>query len=331
LREEKGFMAPKTSSPQAYSVETAAFGGAGWSPRTASLQEELGTVWASCGQAWEWTRLKAVLLHRPSAELEDIDDPDRVQMLDRPDPQRAGAQHDALAQAYRDAGVAVHYVEPQGKPTPNQMFVADLLFMTPSGAIVARPASTVRAGEERQVARRLADLGIPILASVHGRGTFEGADALWLDPETVLLGIGLRTNAEGAEQVAAVLGRLGVRAITVTLPYGSMHLMGAVRIVDRDLAIVWAGRVPYVAVKALAERGYRVVSVPDEEEVRRGLALNFVTLGPREIVMPAGNPVSQRFYEGLGIVCRTVPMDEIHKAAGGIGCLTGVLAREGAS
>ncbi len=322
-------MAEKTR--QAYSVEVSAFGGAQWSPRTASLQEELGTVWASCGQAWEWTRLKAVLLHRPSAELEDIDDPDMVQMLDRPDPQRAGAQHDALAQTYREAGVAVHYVEPKGKPTPNQMFVADLLFMTPSGAILARPASTVRAGEERQVARRLADLGIPILASVHGRGTFEGADALWLDPQTVLLGIGLRTNAEGAEQVAAVLEWLGVRTVTVTLPYGSMHLMGSIRIVDRDLALVWAGRVPYVAVRAMEERGYRVAPVPDEGEVRRGLALNFVTLGPREIVMPADNPVSQRFYESLGIVCHTVPMDEIHKAAGGIGCLTGVLEREGAA
>jgi len=43
------------------------------------------------------------------------------------------------------------------------MFVSDLMFMTPEGAVLARPASTVRAGEERWVARRLAELGVPIL------------------------------------------------------------------------------------------------------------------------------------------------------------------------
>ena len=48
------------------------------------------------------------------------------------------------------------------------MFVADLMFMTPEGAILGRPASTVRAGEERLVARRLAELGVPILRVVRG-------------------------------------------------------------------------------------------------------------------------------------------------------------------
>ena len=37
------------------------------------------------------------------------------------------------------------------------------------------------------VARRLADLGIPILRTIRGSGTFEGADAAWLDPHTLLL------------------------------------------------------------------------------------------------------------------------------------------------
>ena len=58
------------------------------------------------------------------------------------------------------------------------------------------------------------------------------------------------------------------------------------------------------------------------------MALNFVTLGPRHILMPAGNPVTQTLFEGAGIVCETVRVDELVKAAGGIGCLTGILARE---
>jgi N-dimethylarginine dimethylaminohydrolase len=257
-----------------------------------------------------------------------VEAPDAVQLLAPLDLARAQAQHDAIAQAYRDAGVTVHYVDPDATPPPNLMFVADLMFMTPEGAILARPASRVRAGEERLVARRLAALGVPILRSVHGRATFEGADALWLAENAVLVAEGLRTNPAGREQVTATLAEMGIVAIPVGLPYGAMHLMGSLRIVDRDLAIAWPGRVPFAAVRALREHGYTVHFLPDEEEAVHGFALNFVTLGPRNILMPAGNPITQAFYESLGIQCVTVQVDELTKAAGSIGCLTGVLKRE---
>jgi arginine deiminase len=309
-------------------VKAAAYGGAGWSPRTAPLHQELGDVWGSCGVATEWSSLKAVLLHRPGPELEGISDPDRAQMLAHLDASRAREQHDALTQAYGDAGVSVHFVEPDTTPTPNQMFVADLMFMTPEGAILARPASSVRAGEERFVARRLAALGIPILRSVRGTGTFEGADAAWVDPLTVLLATGLRTNPEGAAQVTNLLNEMGVDVIQVGLPYGAMHLMGQLRFADHNLAIGWPGRVPFAAVEALRARGYTVLFLPDEEEAVRGFALNFVTLGPRRILMAAGNPATQAFYEEAGIACHCAEVDELVKAAGGIGCLTGILERE---
>jgi len=207
------------------------------------------------------------------------------------------------------------------------MFVADLLFMTAEGAILGRPASTARAGEERFIARRLAELGIPILRSVRGMGTFEGADAAWVDSGTVLLATGLRTNTEGAAQVASLLREMSIEVVLVGLPYGAMHLMGVLRFADRDLAIAWPGRVPYAAVETLRARGYTVLFLPDEKEAMRGMALNFVTLAPRRILMAAGNPITQAFYEDAGITCQTVQVDELLKAAGGIGCLTGVLER----
>ena len=91
-----------------------------------------------------------------------------------------------MAQAYRNADVQVYYLDPGEPVTPNSIFCADLFFMTPQGAILARPASTVRAGEERLVARRLAALDVPILMSVHGDGVFEGADAMWIDEGTAI-------------------------------------------------------------------------------------------------------------------------------------------------
>ena len=307
---------------------SSAYGGEGWSPRTTSLRQEIGSLWGNCGINNEYSHLEAVLLHRPGPEITDLIDPDSVQMLALPNPKVAEEQHDAIAEAFKREGVRVHYVDPSNTPTPNLMFVADLMFMTPEGVIVARPASTVRAGEERWAARKLADLGIPILRCVGGKGVFEGADAMWVDEDTVLLATGHRTNTEGAMQIEITLNEIGVDVVHVGLPYGSMHLMGTIRIVDKDTAICWPGKVPYDAVAELRERGYTVYFIPDLEEATRGMPMNFVTLAPQKILMSGGNPVTQAFLEDYGIDCRTVYIDELVKAAGAIGCLSGILERK---
>lgn len=313
---------------RAPNFEAAAYGGSGWLQRTATHADEIGGLWADCGIINEWAPLRAVLLHRPGAELVSSGDPDAVLMLDRIDLSRAQSQHDGMVEAFGMAGATVHVLDPAGPATPNQMFLADLLFMTPEGAILSRPASVVRAGEERQVARRLAALGIPILRSLRGQATFEGADGAWIDSRTVMIGHGHRTNREAIAQITSILGEMAVEVIPVDMAVGTMHLMGMLRIVDRDLAVAWPKRTPLSAVTALRDRGFEVVFLPDEMEASQGRALNFVTLGPRKILMVAGNPVTQAFYEDHGIECIATPADELAKAAGAVGCLTGVLWRD---
>ena len=315
-------------SQQQSTFGRSAYGGEGWSPRTADTGAELGGVWGACGMDSEWRRLRAVLLHRPGAELEASNNPNAVQMLAPIDVARAGEEHDAMAQAYRDHQVTVHTVEPVAEPRPNQMFCADLVFLTPQGAILARPASTVRAGEEREVARRLADLGVPILRSISGEGTFEGADAAWLDAKTVAVAHGLRTNPRGIAQIAEVLADMQVEVIAADLPYGTMHLMGLLRIVDDDLAVAWPRRTPHVVVQACRERGMQVIFLPEVDDYQMNRSVNFVALGPRRILLEAGYTKVQEFYERHGIECVTVAASELVKAAGGFGCLTGVLQRD---
>ena len=336
-------------------AQAAAYGGPSWPARETSLADELGSVWSHCGIDSEYATLRAVMLHRPGAELFEVDDADEHLMLEAPDAALCGAQHDELADAYRANGVQVVYVDPGGSgdaaglagrsprdddspssrlpsagqlPPPNQMFCADLFVMTPAGAIVGRPASTVRAGEERWIARRLADCGVPILRSVGGAGTFEGADLCWLAPGAAMIGRGLRTNSEGAAQVAATLAEMGVETLVVDLPHTSMHLMGEVRFADRDLAFGRPGRIPWTALEALRGHGYEVRFFPDDHEMVRGFGHNFVTLGPRRLLMPEGCPLSRAAYEDAGVECVTVELGEIHKCAGGIGCLSGVVTRE---
>jgi N-dimethylarginine dimethylaminohydrolase len=149
-------------------VNAAAYGGGNWSPRSKTHLAEIGHLWSKCGINSEWQPLNHVLLHPPGPEIGSISNPDAAQMLEVPNWKLARKQHGDLAKKYQELGVKVDFVDPENPPSPNQIFCADLFFMTPGGAILSRPASTVRAGEERWVARRLGNLGIPILRTLQG-------------------------------------------------------------------------------------------------------------------------------------------------------------------
>lgn len=308
---------------------TAAYGGTNWSGRNTPLRGELGSVWGDWGSGSEIGTLRAVLMRRPGAELDEIVDYEAMQMRADLDPALARAQHDDLAEAYRAHGVVVHYVERTDPCKPNAMFMRDLMLMTPEGVILARPASTVRAGEERWVAGALAEIGVPILMSVRGNGTFEGADCCWIDDDLCFLAEGLRTNREGADQVEWMLRQIGVREVVrVGLPYGAMHLDGCLSILDRDLAVVWPNRTPLVVVQTLRQRGFRLIDVVDADEAHSELPLNGVALAPGKLLMPAGGSKHRELYEAAGVECVTVEIGELIKAGGGIHCMTAFLKRE---
>lgn len=312
-------------------VDTAAFGGQGWSPRIRSHAMEIGDIWAGCGLDSEWKPLKTVLVHRPGPELSvSRDQANACQLAEPLDVQKAGQEHDRIVKIYRENQVEVQVMTPgpQGPVLPNQLYCADLVAMTPQGAILARPASTVRAGEERWVARTLGMLGIPVLKTLTGTATFEGADLMWLDPATAVIGRGLRTNQAAIDQITSLLSEMDITTLAFDLPFGTMHFMGMLRIVDKDLAFVWPRRTPYALVTALKDRGFQVRSLPSEAEALSGMAFNFVVLGPKKIMLPAGNPKTVAGYENQGIHCIPVPVDELQKANGAVGCMTGILHRE---
>ena len=68
---------------------------------------------------------------------------------------------------------------------------------------------------------------------------------MWLDERTLLLGLGLRTNLEGARQVAATVADLGAACLVTAQPAGTMQLKVLDHIVIGDGESV-----------AFAERGW---------------------------------------------------------------------------
>lgn len=306
-------------------------GGPGFIGRLSPHVAELGGVWADCGARSAVAPLRSVLLAVPPSSLSaaasaTMEELDAMLLLEPIDLATMRAEMQGLGQTYERLGVAVHWLDTDGPP--NLIFQADTFFMTAEGAILGRMAAQARAGEERLTAAKLAALGVPILATPRGDATFEGADALWLDAKTVLVGEGLRTNAAGRALVEHVLREQGVDVRTVVMPAGGVqHLMGVVCLASEALAVVRAAMAPDALYGILQEHGYDCLALEDDAEVQIGRAMNFVAVRPGEIVMPAGNPQVQARLEAAGIRCHPVPISEALKAAGGVGCLTGVIRR----
>jgi N-dimethylarginine dimethylaminohydrolase len=310
-------------------AQDAAHGGDGWQSRPGATVDELGSIWAECGVTSECGTLRAVLMHRPGPEIDNVTDAATALWHDLLDPTKARDQHDRLTDLYRSHGVAVYELGDVDLDKPNSYFCRDVFAMTPIGAVLARPASASRAGEERQAAAALARIGAPILHSVFGRATFEGADVAVVGEDLVFVAEGQRTNREGARQVAQVFADAGVAQVEVVqLPYGCGHLDGMLNIVDRDLALIYPTQLPWRVYELLKARGFRFIDVPDAGEARHGMAVNMVPLAPGVVVMPAGNPITRGVLESAGVMVLEAEVDELMKGAGSVHCMTGVVHRD---
>jgi N-dimethylarginine dimethylaminohydrolase len=270
-------------------------------------------------------------MHRPGKEVEGITDANYSQYRFRApiDPERARNQQDNLAKLYQSHGIKVFYVEDQREDRPNAMFLRDLVFMTPEGAIICRPAFQARRGEERAVAATLAHLGVPIIKTINGDGYFEGACAMWIDRETVVIGIGSRSNEAGCRQVEAELRNIGVSHIIRTqIPYGSIHLDGYMSMVDKKKMLVFPWHIAYDCAKSLLDMGITLLEASDIHEVKQGMAMNLVTLAPGKVIMPSGNPVTQGILEDAGIEVASIEINEIMNGWGALHCMTVFLRRD---
>jgi N-dimethylarginine dimethylaminohydrolase len=282
----------------------------------------------------EYGRLRQVLLYRPGPEIGGHPEPATIQHLVAIDHAALMREFDAVVAAYERLGIKVELID----STPlsddreyrwNMMYCRDLCFMTPHGAILANMANTTRREEPRYAARMLRQLGIPVLHTVCGEGHFEGADALWLSNDAVMIGVGNRTDREGFSQIAAVLEPHGISCHAVpSHQTRTQHLLGSVQLVDRDLALVRSDITDPEADALLNRFGYTVVAVPEHPEVTSRQAMNIITVAPRSVVMTARCPVTRDLYLCAGLeIADELEIGQFINGAGGLACATGILAR----
>jgi N-dimethylarginine dimethylaminohydrolase len=206
------------------------------------------------------------------------------------------------------------------------------VIITDQGAILSRMGKELRRREPDLLRETLTDLGVPILGEIKAPGTFEGGDSFWLDERTLAVGRGYRTNAEGIEQISAILAPLGVEVITVDLPHfhGSaecLHLLSLISLLDRDLAVVYLPLMSVHFIRQLHERGIQLVEIPDDEFETQGS--NVLALEPRRCLLLEENIETAQRLSAAGCEVLTYRGAEIsHNRSGGPTCLTRPLLRE---
>src|SRR5690242_1594410 len=162
--------------------------------------------------------LRTVLVKRPEQAF-GVSDPVAWHYLSKPDVTKAQQEHDALVTLLRKGGAEVVYHEEPQPDHADAIFAFDPALITDHGAIMLSMGKTLRRGEEAAMARRFQQLAIPILFSLHDDARAEGGDLLWVDHDTLAVGLGFRTNVEGFHQLRDVLSEIGVKVVPVELPY----------------------------------------------------------------------------------------------------------------
>ncbi|MEM4204938.1 MAG: arginine deiminase family protein [Candidatus Methanomethylicaceae archaeon] len=317
-------------------------------PVNENYHEELERLWGRnwCAQS-EVGKLRSVLVHRPGFELDGalIDDPVWYGILKKPDLKKAQEQHDAFVEILKKEGVEIHYLNapspahgPYSKVNPRIWATRDPGVVINGGAIISRMALPWRKKDEVFWARRVAELGCPILYTVNGNGTFEGGNVVWIDPKHVCIGESIRTNAEGIAQVSRIMREVGgvEEVITVPIPGylenlewpagGWAHLDTIFGMADVDLALVYPPGLPYFFIEKLLSYKITLIEVPPEEAARE--ACNIVALEPRKFIMNADCPITRKKAEREGADVIEADLSEFVKSGGAPHCATGPLIRD---
>jgi N-dimethylarginine dimethylaminohydrolase len=156
---------------------------------------------------------------------------------------------------------------------------------------------------------------------------------MWLDHDTLAVGRGFRSNAEGVSQLRGLLGPLGITVLDYDLPYftgpeACLHLLSLISPVDVDLAVAYPPLMPTAFWEELRRRRVRLLEVPKDEFLQTQ-ATNVLTVAPRRCIMLDGSPVTRQLLEEADCEVVTFPGGPLSfKAEGGPTCLTRPVLRD---
>ena len=246
----------------------------------------------------------------------------------KPGPAGLAREHERFCELLDEAGAEVVLADPL-EGNPDAVYVYDPALVAETGALLLRPGKEGRFGEVEAIERELAAAGVPVAARLEAPAYAEGGDTLWLDERTLLAGRGYRTNDAGIEALRAALPDVDVIAFDLPHLRGRgevLHLLSLLSPLADNLAVAYLPLMPVRLVELLAERGVRLLEVPDDEFASMGP--NVLALAPRVALALAGNDETRKRMERAGVEVLVYEGDELsRKGDGGPTCLTRPLLR----
>jgi len=271
--------------------------------------------------------LRDVLVKRPGPAFGAAYDEPAHGFLHPVDLDVARREHDSFVATLAGLGPRVHVLHTE-LASPDLVYTFDPLLVTDRGTIRLRPAKPNRAAEAEALEDWTRGAGIPSAGRIEAPGTVEGGDTLWLRPDLFCIGRTLRTNTDGARQLAALVGG-DVRIFDVPYwngPAELIHLMSVISPVADDLAVVYLPLLPVGLWELLQDLGIELVEVPEAEF--QTLGCNVLAVRPRVVILAEGNPLTQAALVAAGCEVQTYPATEIGlNGSGGPTCMTRPLFR----
>jgi N-dimethylarginine dimethylaminohydrolase len=244
----------------------------------------------------------------------------------------AQSQHEALCRELKTAGAEVLEMPPAPDLSLDAVYAHDASLPTDFGLIVMRPGKPNRVAEGPRQVSFCETVDIPTLGTITSPATTEAGDIVWLDPKTLLIGHGYRTNAAGIQQMRTLLVPNGVEVLPAPLPYGAgpsacLHLMSLISLLDEKAVLVDLPWLAVETVELLKSRGFKFIEIDDSE--RDTLACNVLALGNNRLLAIEENRNTNARLRDAGFDVRTFPGGEICiNGSGGPTCLTRPLLRQ---
>jgi N-dimethylarginine dimethylaminohydrolase len=272
--------------------------------------------------------LRDVLVKRPGPAFGAAFDEPAHGFLHPVDLDLARREHDAFTAVLASLGPRIHVLDTE-LASPDLVYAFDPLLVTDRGAIPLRPGKPNRAPEPAAIEAWTTAFGMPTIGRIEEPGTIEGGDTFWLRPDLLCIGRTLRTNAEGARQLASLVGG-DVRIFDVPYWRGAaelIHLLSVISPVADNLAVVYLPLLPVGLWALLGELGIRLIEVPDEEFPTLGC--NVLAVRPGVVIVADGNPRTAAALTKAGCEVHAYPASEIGiNGSGGPTCLTRPILRD---
>jgi len=251
--------------------------------------------------------------------------------LSRPDFDNSLEEYERFHKYFGDNNIEVEHFPFNLSVQIDSIYCRDASIATDFGMIICNMGKGGRINEPQSHLEIYSENDIPVLGIIEAPGTLEGGDVAWLDEKTLAVGHTYRTNPEGIKQLKLLLEPKGVEVIVAELPHYKgksdvFHLMSILSPIDKDLAVVYSPLMPISFRNELIKRGFELIEVPDEEFESMGC--NVLAVAPRQCIMVAGNPQTQKLLENAGCEVTAYEGKEISvKGGGGPTCLTRPMLR----